>query len=409
MLKRWLCKFGDNCRNKHVEVEKSAFFGLDRSFQKHFNSNIINHTINESLIEDDLGKDHPQWPFTCYGTGKGHPNLISGKDISPEELRTIAYKYIENMDFYGYQNIVKKLSEEIQGLKNNIIRNSKKACRIAINLLNGKFSGNIDAIFSNIFPSNPSAFSTFSTQINLTKTHSSFGSSMPMPIHSSNAFGKIEPYTSSLFKKEDQFFSSFYPNSSNTLPFGTHSSLLSTTSSSEPIFSNTLSIQVPTRIESNSVSKINHQPSYLISNTHNSVFNQYNVFNPTQAQSALNYKSAFNQHLSVFSTSDIPQINQEKIETSQFASNMTSISTFAFNSTPTSAFTFQPTLQESFKSAFLTPIQQTNNSEIILPNHDISNSLSESDLPASALEAFKAKTFTLGGIPEIEPPFSLRS
>lgn len=60
--------------------------------------------MSESLIEDDLGKDHPQWPFTCYGTGKGHPNLISGKDISPEELRTVAYKYMENMDFYGYVN-----------------------------------------------------------------------------------------------------------------------------------------------------------------------------------------------------------------------------------------------------------------------------------------------------------------
>ncbi|KTW31023.1 uncharacterized protein T551_01575 [Pneumocystis jirovecii RU7] len=383
------CRFGDNCRNEHVRAGKNVFFKADRSFQ------------GESLIEDDLGKDHPQWPFTCYGTGKGHPNLISGKDISPEELRTVAYKYMENMDFYGYQNTIKKLSEEIQELRNNMIRNSKKACKIAINLLNGKFSGNIDAIFSNTFSSRPSAFSTFSIQLNLTKTHPSFETNMSMPVNSSNAFGKIEPSTASLFKKDNPVFSPFCSNSSNGHSFGIHNSPLNTTSSNGPIFGNTSFIQVPANFANTSAFKINDQSSYLASNAQNSVFGQHNIFNSSQTQSAFSYKSAFNQQPSIFDTSNTPQMSHEKMKTSEFTSNMTTASTFAF----------QPTLQEAslLLPAFLTPNHHTSNPGIISPNLDTSNTLSESDLPPSALKAFKAEAFTLGEIPEMEPPPSLRN
>ncbi|KAF8324564.1 uncharacterized protein EI90DRAFT_3129745 [Cantharellus anzutake] len=41
-------------------------------------------SINRDMTE---GKDRPLWPFSSYGPAKGEPNLISGLDESPEEMR----------------------------------------------------------------------------------------------------------------------------------------------------------------------------------------------------------------------------------------------------------------------------------------------------------------------------------
>ncbi|KAG4304571.1 hypothetical protein PORY_001964 [Pneumocystis oryctolagi] len=391
------CRFGDYCRNEHVTTKKSGFFGQNKPFQGGFKPTIINHSISESLIEDDLGKDHPQWPFTCYGTGKGHPNLISGKDISPEELRAFAYKYMENMDFYGYKNSVEKLSQEIQELRNNMTKNSRKACRIAIDILNGKFSGNIDSIFSNAFSSNSftSAFSVFSNQtqasfftheqIQFGTNQSSFSTNTAFPVQSS-AFEKTKPF-SPLFNKNNAFNSPFCSNSSNTLSFGTPSFSLTTASSNEPMFKNTSFIQKPISFGNNHDPPKVHQSSYSTLNIPTSAFSQFNNFNPAQEQSLFNCKSIFNQQSSVFGTSH----------------------TFQANTTPVPTFTFQSNthmLEDSFP---VSNQQHTGNTKIILLNQGTLDSLSESDLSESALEAFKARTFTLGKIPEIEPPLSLRS
>lgn len=39
----------------------------------------------------DLTSERPSWALTCYAPGKGNPNLISGLDESPEELRIRYY------------------------------------------------------------------------------------------------------------------------------------------------------------------------------------------------------------------------------------------------------------------------------------------------------------------------------
>jgi nucleoporin NUP42 len=38
-------------------------------------------------IRNDLTNEKPIWPYTSYGPSKGEPNLISGQDVSFEELR----------------------------------------------------------------------------------------------------------------------------------------------------------------------------------------------------------------------------------------------------------------------------------------------------------------------------------
>lgn len=40
-----------------------------------------------NTIRNDLTNEKPIWPYTCYGPSKGEPNLISGQDVSFEELR----------------------------------------------------------------------------------------------------------------------------------------------------------------------------------------------------------------------------------------------------------------------------------------------------------------------------------
>ncbi|KAG4302532.1 hypothetical protein PCANB_001243 [Pneumocystis canis] len=333
------CRFGNNCRNEHIRTEKSGFFTPNTSFQGHFKPTHINYTIEESVIEEDLGKNHPQWPFTSYGTGKNHPNLISGKDISPEELRTFAYKCMENMDFYTYQNKVEKLSQEIQELKSNIIKNSKKARKIAIDLINGKSHNSIDALFSNVFSSKSfiSEFSSFFTQTQtLFTTCPFFQTNIATPIHSSNTF-------TSSFNKDNINFLPLYSNSSNISSF-----------------------------------QKNDQTLQLASNESTSAFNQSNIYNPTQVQSAFSCQSVFENPI------------------------------FESRQITTPIFTFQSDQQESFKNPFSEIKQYENNTKIILLNQGAPDPLLESDLPEYALKAFKSQTFTLGNIPEMEPPLSLR-
>jgi len=48
---------------------------------------------SEESIRRDLqhGIDKPEWPLSSYGPAKHEPNLISGLDMSTEEMRAQAY------------------------------------------------------------------------------------------------------------------------------------------------------------------------------------------------------------------------------------------------------------------------------------------------------------------------------
>jgi nucleoporin NUP42 len=46
---------------------------------------LASHSANS--IRNDLLNEKPIWPYTCYAPSKGEPNLVSGQDLSPEELR----------------------------------------------------------------------------------------------------------------------------------------------------------------------------------------------------------------------------------------------------------------------------------------------------------------------------------
>lgn len=49
-----------------------------------------------------LGKEKPLWPLSSYGPAKNEPNVISGLDISSEELRFNAWEAKAKNDLNGY-------------------------------------------------------------------------------------------------------------------------------------------------------------------------------------------------------------------------------------------------------------------------------------------------------------------
>ncbi|EMR08413.1 hypothetical protein PNEG_03249 [Pneumocystis murina B123] len=384
---RWQSNQSQQWSSEDVDMEVDA--GTNTRWQK----------TAEDIIKDDLGKSHPKWLFTCYGTGKGHPNLISGKDISPEELRAFAYECAENMNLNDYKNKVERLTQEIQELRRNMVKNSRKTCKIASDLFNGKFSGNIDALFSNFFSSKSfiSEFSTFSSRIPLqarfTEHNTSFKENKDTNF---SILGKANPSMQNLFNKNDTQGSSFHSNISDIPSFGVPSFSMIPI---KPVFNNILSNQNPSSFSNNSSFQVDSQMSNSPSNASTYVFCQSNIFNPTQMQSAFNSQSTFHQQPFVFNSSNSSERNHSKANDIIFPPKKTFESTFTFQQKPQEFSKSSPSIHNS---------QYTNHIEIVLLNQGAPDPLSESDLPAYALEEFKAHIFTLGKIPEMEPPLSLR-
>lgn len=44
-------------------------------------------SCSANTVRNDLLNEKPIWPYTCYAPSKGELNLVSGQDLSPEELR----------------------------------------------------------------------------------------------------------------------------------------------------------------------------------------------------------------------------------------------------------------------------------------------------------------------------------
>lgn len=196
--------------------------------------------------------------------------------------------------------------------------------------------------------------------------------------------GKADPSMQNLFSKNGTQGSSFHYNVSDTPSFGTPNFSMAHI---KPVFNNILSNQNPSDFNSNSAFQIDSQMSNSPSNTSTPVFCQSNIFNPTHMQSAFNSQSGFQPF--VFNPSNLSEENHSK------ANDMT--------------FTFQQKPQEFSKDP--PPIhhsQYRNHIQVVLLDQGAPDPLSESDLPAYALEEFKAHIFTLGKIPEMEPPLSLR-
>lgn len=84
------CKFGDQCRYDHVDPKgnNNNNMGMSDPFSPHSNNR---RSGGGNQRKKTNVRDTPQWPLTCVGA---HPlssgNTITG-DMSPEELRVLAY------------------------------------------------------------------------------------------------------------------------------------------------------------------------------------------------------------------------------------------------------------------------------------------------------------------------------
>ena len=114
------CRFGNNCRNEHPpNARGGSAFGQASAFgaggsgpgafggqqPRPFSSAFGNASsqgrgraepeiaLTADGIASDLGPHgRPLWKLTSYAPARGEPNLIDGLDMSPEEVRVMAYR-----------------------------------------------------------------------------------------------------------------------------------------------------------------------------------------------------------------------------------------------------------------------------------------------------------------------------
>ncbi|KAJ2455775.1 Nucleoporin-like protein 2 [Coemansia sp. RSA 2336] len=145
------CSFGDRCRNEHPQNRPSGFgqssqlfggqggnrfgalSGSTNAFKQtsafgSFASNANkpatkNQVLTGDLLKRDIG-DRPLWRFSVYGPTGSKPNILSGTDISPEEMH-LDFKMAEASGNVAMcQQKYAQLDVEMDQKLNNIVQNA---------------------------------------------------------------------------------------------------------------------------------------------------------------------------------------------------------------------------------------------------------------------------------------------
>ncbi|PVU91618.1 hypothetical protein BB561_004308 [Smittium simulii] len=256
------CKFGSNCMNQHIDSTTS--FGKSNfsfnsitspfktsNFQK-ANPVESGRTYKESDIVSDL-ENFPQWRFTSYGIDGKRPCLISGTDVSYEELRLEYYRSVltNNQTSYNFyvQNCEKKIDHELA----NILANPKAALK---SLLNSEYkpsshsNSTLNSSFNASNPSQPTFGNTASVFGSSNKTLTTFGntgsafasstSTQPTFGNTASVFGSSTS-TQPTFGNTDNIWEyCVFGSSTSTQPtFGNTGSTFGSSTSTQPTFGNT--------------------------------------------------------------------------------------------------------------------------------------------------------------------------
>lgn len=72
---------GTSCRNEHPPLSSAG--------QTAGSGKVA---FDKETIKNDLTKERPVYKLSCFGPAKNEPSLITGTDVSPEELRFEFYK-----------------------------------------------------------------------------------------------------------------------------------------------------------------------------------------------------------------------------------------------------------------------------------------------------------------------------
>ncbi|KAJ2631726.1 hypothetical protein H4R22_001781 [Coemansia sp. RSA 1290] len=150
------CSFGDRCRNEHPQNRPSGFgqssqlfggqggnrfgalSGSGNAFKQtsafgSFASNTKkpagkDKTLTGDLLKRDIG-DRPLWRFSVYGPIGGKPNMLSGTDISPEEMQ-LDFKMAEASGNVAMcQQKYAQLDAEMDQKLNNVVQNADSSAQ----------------------------------------------------------------------------------------------------------------------------------------------------------------------------------------------------------------------------------------------------------------------------------------
>lgn len=95
-------------------------------------SNLPEVSLSAASIVDDLGpQGRPLWKLSAYAPARGEPNLISGKDVSPDELRVMAYQARASGQEAQYVQHEQKLMQEADAAFREVASNPGNAERQA--------------------------------------------------------------------------------------------------------------------------------------------------------------------------------------------------------------------------------------------------------------------------------------
>ncbi|KAJ2395106.1 Nucleoporin-like protein 2 [Coemansia sp. RSA 2603] len=151
------CSFGSRCRNEHPQNRPSAFgqsasqniiqggstptsnrfstfsspgFGNQTSSFSSFATKETPAAKESSgLTADALSRgisDRPMWKLSCFGPMNNKPNILSGTDISPEEMRMDYMQAASSNQLNAYERKYQQLESEVETMISDIKRNTEK-------------------------------------------------------------------------------------------------------------------------------------------------------------------------------------------------------------------------------------------------------------------------------------------
>ncbi|OLY79446.1 Nucleoporin-like protein 2 [Smittium mucronatum] len=451
--KEFLSEFGDSCRNEHPQ--STPTFG-NQNFQGSFKTSAFgsanftnnppdykNSPVKSKLItSDDIISDlesFPPWRYTCYGFNDSTPLIISGTDISFEELRLRYYESVQLNNIEYYNEFVRQADAKISEKINEVIQNPKLYANNANqNLSNSNPLSTTVSAFSSANKDSSAAFTSSSSfgasnsfhngstsspfSSKFSKPQSAFASSTSSFLQPSNnpsstnfsfasAFGSTPAVSNSGvaggfggFNKTG-FGSSIETSNSLAAPaFGTSSLAFGSSGVETPSFGTSAFSGAANSQNTNSTFGSNAFPA--LNATTNTTMNSVN--------SAFSTTSAFGNK-SAFGSNSNPASGSAFGTSSAFTSNtpfgLTSVLGASSAFTSNSAF-LNNLKKEIFSKNIVNGIYESHSQ--FGPDVDSIKKCISGDFPTSSvssenIEAYKNPEFQLHKIPEVPPPYELIS
>lgn len=137
------CKFGARCKFEHPRDLKTGQSSTFASTVGTSTSNLFSAgnsrtdqarsaDVTAEGIKTDLTIDRPPWPFTSYCPVKyGTSSLITGHDLSYEEVRALAYEAVANQALPAFEQNMNSKADQVNREVQAILGNLSQAVKVA--------------------------------------------------------------------------------------------------------------------------------------------------------------------------------------------------------------------------------------------------------------------------------------